>query len=86
MRDVRITMDTLKFQSELKRAGNGKAQPISPTELAKLPEGTYILVGNKTREMGGGLSGTGYVMQNGRATHSINLSSSDVSRGSLRVS
>jgi hypothetical protein len=85
MRDVPIVVDTLKFQSEMKRAGNAKAPLITATELAKLPDGVYILTGNNTKEYGGGQSGTGYVMQDGKAKYSFGVSPADVSRKRVRV-
>ena len=85
MRTIRIVVDTPNFQAEIKRSGNATVPPINPWEMAALPQGVAILTGNKTAEFGGGPSGTGYVMQAGKATHSVGLSASDIRNGQLRL-
>ena len=85
MRTIRIVVDTPMFQAEAKRSGNAAVPPINPWEMATLPHGVTILTGNKSREFGGGPSGTGYVMQAGKATHSVGISQSDVRSGQLRL-
>jgi hypothetical protein len=58
---------------------------IAPAELKSLPIGAYILIGNKTPNFGGGLAGSGFVVQNGKVTHSVGVNASDVHQGLLRV-
>lgn len=85
MRTIRIIVDTPKFQEEMKRSGNGAVLPITAAQLAALPQGVTILTGNNTPKFGGGVSGTGYVIQAGKATHSVGLHASDVHNGQLRL-
>jgi hypothetical protein len=85
MRQITIKVDTPSFQAEIKKSGNGKVQVIKPAELKQLPAGAYILVGNKTPDFGGGLASSGYIVQNGKVTHSVGLKASDVHQGSIRV-
>jgi hypothetical protein len=85
MRQLTIRVDTPAFQAEMKRSGNGKVPPIRPSEIGMLSPTAYILIGDRTPEMGGGLAGTGYVIQNGKATHSIAVNAADVHRRLLRI-
>ena len=85
MRQLRIEVDDRKFQAEMKRSGNGAVPLIGPRDMALLSPSVTILIGNRTPAMGGGLAGTGYVMQNGKATHSIAVSPSDVQKRFMMI-
>jgi hypothetical protein len=86
MREITVKFDTPRFHVEIKRSGEGKVPPIWPPKLAQLPLNAYVLIGERTSEMGGGVAGTGYVMLNGKAVYSISVSEKDVRNGLIRFS
>jgi hypothetical protein len=83
VRRIAIRVNTPGFQAELIRSGNGRVPNTSRADLARLPLNVHILIGDKTAAYGGGLSGIGYVMQNGRATHSLSITPNEVRSGAL---
>jgi hypothetical protein len=84
MRQLTVKFDTPAFQAELTRSADGKVLPIQPHEFAHLVATAFVLIGDKTPSWGGGLSGTGYVVQNGKATHSIAVNAAEVHQRLLR--
>lgn len=72
-------------KKELLRSGNGKVPPLVPNDLAMLPAGAFILIGDRSPNFGGDLASTGYVMHIGRVIGTVSVSASDVERGALDV-
>jgi hypothetical protein len=85
MRQIPIYQDNNEFRREIKRSGDGKVPPLIGKALAEVPVTASILVGERSREFGGGLAGTGYVMDAGRAIGSVSIGPEDVKRGVLIV-
>lgn len=85
MKQLTVKVDTQAFQAEMKRSGNGKVPVLGPANSASVPITAFVLIGERTAAMGGGMAGTGYVMQNGKATHSVSVAMSDVHNGFIRV-
>ncbi len=85
MRDIDVTVDNDEFQAEMQRSGNGAVPPIQLAQLAQFPNGVRILTGDNTPQFGGGPSGTGYVLQNGKATHSVSIRRADIKNNKLRL-
>jgi hypothetical protein len=85
MRDIEVIVDTDKFQAEMKRSGNGAVPPIQLEQLAAFSQGLRILTGNNTAQFGGEPSSTGYVLQNGKVTHSVSFRPADIQNSKLRL-
>ncbi len=85
MKQLSVRINTQAFQAEMKRSGNGRVPPLNIGNTAGVPTAAYVLVGERTAAMGGGMAGTGYVIQNGKATHSIAVSASDIRAGVIRL-
>jgi hypothetical protein len=85
MRTLKIQRDNWVFKKEMLRSGNGKVPPLTPHDLAMLPAGAFILIGDRSPNFGGGLASTGYAMHIGKAVGTVSVSASDVERGALDV-
>ena len=85
MKQLSIKVNTQDFQIEMKRSGNGKVPPLSPASAATLPMTAFVLIGERSSDMGGGMAGTGYVIQNGKAIYSLAVSASDIRNGVVRL-
>lgn len=84
MRQLMVKFDTPAFQAELKRSAEAKVPLIDQNEFVRLTSTAFVLIGERTAAYGGGLSGIGYIMQNGKATHSVGVSAVEVQQRIIR--
>lgn len=77
-RTIRIESDDAKYQKYLTKVPEVAKKEYKPSSLATTKEGVYILTGKKTKEMGGGQSQEGFVMDALKVLGRINLVKADL--------